>query len=313
MKLHFIGTGSAFTLKNFQTSIVIQNNGKNLLVDAGTDVRFAIDKVGLSSKDIDAVYITHQHSDHCGGLEWLAFSSYFDPDRKTKIRLIAEEGLVRTLWEESLQGGLKHINDRQMNLEDYFDVTAVRLSDNDPEPSFYWSGTRFHINKLEHMNNGIQPVYSYGLTIHVSHGQYAYRRILITGDSKLSEKNNVLYENSDLIVQDCETGPFRSGVHAHFEELESLPSEIKKKMVLVHYQDNVLYPRHFYTYDGSTHFVSLIWHKKAENAGFIGFVQKGCTIDTEEWFNTQDHDLLELFDRDLINLKGNSDVIHRES
>src|SRR5215813_8474415 len=71
MKLTFIGTGSAFTMDNFQSNMLLEDSGKRLLIDAGGDVRFALAKVGLGAKDIDALYISHLHADHIGGIEWL--------------------------------------------------------------------------------------------------------------------------------------------------------------------------------------------------------------------------------------------------
>ena len=64
MKITFVGTGSAFTTKNFQTNTLISRNDKNLLIDAGGDIRFSLGKLGLSYKDINALYITHLHNDH---------------------------------------------------------------------------------------------------------------------------------------------------------------------------------------------------------------------------------------------------------
>jgi len=68
MKIIPIGTGSAFSLNNFQTNLIIENStGKRLLIDAGGDVRHALKKLDLSYKDIDAVYLSHLHGDHVGG------------------------------------------------------------------------------------------------------------------------------------------------------------------------------------------------------------------------------------------------------
>jgi ribonuclease BN (tRNA processing enzyme) len=54
MKIQFLGTGSAFTLKNFQTNFAIQQNGKWLLIDAGGDLRLSLVASGLSYKDVNA-------------------------------------------------------------------------------------------------------------------------------------------------------------------------------------------------------------------------------------------------------------------
>jgi hypothetical protein len=69
------------------------------------------------------------------------------------------------------------------------------------------------------------------------------------------------YDNSDIIFQDCETydwqtGKSKSGVHAHYRELLTLPEEIRSKMWLYHYQDARPLP-------------------DAKADGFAGFVEQG--------------------------------------
>ena len=44
----------------------------------------------------------------------------------------------------------------------------------------------------------------------------------------------VFYRVADVVYQDCETSPFKSGVHAHYEDLKTLPGDIKSKMHLCH-------------------------------------------------------------------------------
>jgi len=109
------------------------------------------------------------------------------------------------------------------------------------------------------------------------------------------DADNVLYETCDLIVHDCETGPFQSGVHAHYDQLRTLSAEVKAKMLLVHYQDNV-----FGSIEdmATTHrILSPTWIEKATSDGFakianwnpalesVGFVARGTDIDLDEWFN----------------------------
>jgi ribonuclease BN (tRNA processing enzyme) len=64
--IKFLGTGSSFTLDNFQTNFLLTlDNGYRLLVDCGSDIRHALKAhTDLTYLDIDGVYISHLHADH---------------------------------------------------------------------------------------------------------------------------------------------------------------------------------------------------------------------------------------------------------
>lgn len=270
MKLKFIGTGSAFTLKNFQTNTLIERNGKNLLIDAGTDIRFALKKVGLSYKNIDALYLTHQHSDHISGTEYLAFCTFFDPACKdNKITLYGNNVLLREAWNHSLSGGLRSVQGKVVNLSDYFDVQMIKKNG-----VFEWEDIRFHIVQSVHIMDGYSIVHSYGLMIEVPQTDNGYgfgKKIFYTGDTQFNPNQiQDFYKAADLIIQDCETSPYMSGVHANYQELCTLSPETKKKMCLVHFQDNVL---------DSNGVVLPEWVEKTKRDGFMGFVERGTEMD----------------------------------
>jgi len=286
MRILFAGTGSAFTMANRQTNLVFQHNGKNLMFDCGGDARHALAEAGLKPRDIDGVYVSHLHADHVGGLEWLAFASYFDPGRKDKPRLIANADLMRELWSSSLSGGLKCIQGKRTNLVDFFDVQSVR-----PNSGFEWEGVGFSIVQSVHVMDGYAIVPSYGLMFDVPGQPDDWEwpwRVFVTGDTQFNPNQiRDFYGQAELIVQDCETSPFRTGVHAHYDELKTLDPKVKAKMVLVHYQDNVI------AADAQRPgAISTDWSDKARTDGFspihgtasVGFVPRGHVIDLPSWF-----------------------------
>ena len=82
----------------------------------------------------------------------------------------------------------------------------------------------------------------------------------MTTDTQFSpEQIKNFYDMADLIFQDCETGEFESGVHAHYNQLKTLPEKFKKKMWLYHYQDGEL--------------------PDAKADGFLGLVKMGQVFD----------------------------------
>lgn len=250
MKIKFLGTGAAFCLKNYNSNALVIKNDKKLLIDAGTDIRFSLYESDYSYKDIDAIYITHFHSDHIGGLEYIAFKSYFDP-QCPKIKLFLHGSFVEMLWENSLKAGLSMISKGRLTLEDFFDVILV-------ENEFQWENSLFELVRTQHVTHSEKDFPVFGLMMH-----YNDKVIYITGDTRYSPeflKSN--YEKADLIIHDVETIPQKSSIHPNFEELVNLDNSIKQKTLLWHYHDNVV-----------DDFES--WQKLAHKNGFKGFLKKG--------------------------------------
>ena len=255
MKLKFIGVGSAFTTSDYYQSnlLITASNGKNLLVDCGTDIRFSLNEscgiteVNLCNK-IDAVYISHLHSDHIGGMEWMAFQTYFNPNHK-RPQLFMEQTLMHELWDNSLVAGLGCIEGKCMHLTDYF--TCRTLAGNG---SFTWEGICFQLVRMPHICAGYKNFYSYGLIINdlVNNSP----AVFFTTDTQY--RPDIIaheIETASVIFHDCETSGFKSAVHAHYQDLLKFPREIRQKMWLYHYQPNPGF--------------------NPETDGFKGFVIKG--------------------------------------
>ena len=86
------------------------------------------------------------------------------------------------------------------------------------------------------------------------------KRVYITSDTQFAPSQiRDFIKSADIVFHDCETVPYEyaSGVHAHYEELKSLPEELKSKMWLYHWNGS---------YDKLP---------DAEADGFLGFVQQG--------------------------------------
>jgi ribonuclease BN (tRNA processing enzyme) len=248
MSLVFLGTGSAFSLEYFQSNAVLEIGSKKLLIDAGGDVRRSLKASGIGLTDLDAVYVTHLHSDHWGGAEFLAYASYFNP-------AFVENGTRRRLklfTHPRVQGGLFNslkdstvLQAKTAVLEDFFDLQACG-------ESFEWQGVKFTLVKTTHVLDDGEPMPCFGLTWQTPDGQTVW----FSADALL-DAQQPLFDAADVVFHDCETG-FRTGVHAHYTELKSLPAEVKKKITLYHYND------------GSK--------EACTEAGFAGWAQQGVWI-----------------------------------
>ena len=265
--IKFFGTGSAFTLKNYQTNFGIktENSDKWFLFDAGGDIRHALNKEGLSYKDIDSIYISHLHSDHSNGIEYFSFCSYFDPSTKNNpISIYGSGELLRKGWEDTWKGGMESIQGKLMSLNDFFDVHSIK-----PNGSFTNHGIEYFTVQSVHVVNGYCIAPCYGLMANIANKYNVY----FTADTQFCPNSLIdFYKKADLIIQDCETN-FKSGVHANYTDLCTLPADIKKKMFLVHYSDNVLNEKGL---------VSDEWVEKVLKNGFWRIPDRGSTVDVEK-------------------------------
>ncbi len=234
MKIKFLGVGSAFTTPDYYQSnmLLTARSGKKMLIDCGSDIRFSLGESGLHfrhfGRDIDAIYISHLHADHIGGLEGVALSSVLDTG-SLKCKLFITDDLASDLWNNSLKGGLRCVQGQERTLNDFFLCSPIEGSG-----QFQWQDIEFSVVKMPHTGEGCKRYFSYGLIL--TEGN---KSVFISTDTRFEPGMLVeLADRVEIIFHDCETIDPPSGIHAHYDELSTLPISIKQKIWLYHYQPN---------------------------------------------------------------------------
>jgi ribonuclease BN (tRNA processing enzyme) len=233
MRFMFLGVSSALTAgyKNFNSNMLLTSNfGKNLLIDCGYDVKHALFEQNMSHNNIDAVYISHLHSDHVGGLEWLGFTKYFiDNNIPT---LFISDTLKDKLWNNVLSGGMSCLENEEASIATYFDVKPIT------QDNFIWENINFKLIKVRHSYSNNCELPCFGLFI-----EFDKYKIFITTDTRFCPDILMpVFERADLIFHDCETSKQESMQHARYSDLTLLPKEIKEKMWLYDYATNMDLP-----------------------------------------------------------------------
>jgi ribonuclease BN (tRNA processing enzyme) len=110
MKVTFIGVGEAFdeTLPNNSQYIEAETSGGpvRVLVDCGFNVPFAFWRTMENPAELDHIYITHFHGDHCFGLPALLLKLR-DVNRTRPLSIIGRPGIqdkCETLMREAYAG-----------------------------------------------------------------------------------------------------------------------------------------------------------------------------------------------------------------
>lgn len=247
MKLLFLGASSAFAVQrgHFQSNMVIfSESGRKLLIDCGTDIRHSLYAQNLTHSDIDAVYISHLHADHAGGLEWLGFTRYFRDEQRPALYISGDQR--RKLWTNLLSAGMSSLEEKAATLKTYFDVMSIR------DRCFRWENYHFQLIRTPHAISNGKPLPSYGLVISTPK-----IKLFLTTDTRfdwISLQDS--YEQAALVFQDCETLRGKvSRQHAHYDDLKTLDEAIREKMWLYGYNEGTL--------------------PDAAGDGFLGFVRSG--------------------------------------
>lgn len=219
MNIQMLGTGSAFAKQYYNTNAICFSQGHALMMDCGMTAPLSLHQLGYKFSDIDALLISHIHSDHIGGIEEFAFQMKYV--FKKKAKLFVPSPIARTLWEESLSGGLK--TDEFPTLDGYFDVHLIEVG----EPRELIPGITVEPILTSHIPN--KPSYSYFIN-----GHFFY-----SADMKFNpELLEQLYKRGcTTIFHDCQFVP-PGLVHTTLEELQSLPQYLQEMIWLMHYEDN---------------------------------------------------------------------------
>lgn len=261
VSIQFLGVGGAFSIPTtpgnlstapMQSNMVITSaSGKRMLFDCGGDIRFSAQMCGYDPNSFDAVYISHEHADHAGGLEWLLLNRLFGGGRRPV--LIAESKLIEKLW-TMLRPGLRVTTKGLMRSRHYYEERWFSLRS--LEDLMAWEDLWLKFVRNEHVVHAKQPMVSYGVIMETKNGRSFY----VSSDTVFDGWQIIsIAQEVDLIFHDCEVG-YKTGVHAHYDELLTLPADVRAKMWL--YQYNPIEAA----------------KKDAVADGFLGFVKKGQTF-----------------------------------
>jgi ribonuclease BN (tRNA processing enzyme) len=263
MKITFLGSGSAFVLakENYQSNIMIETEDHTLLFDAGTTIPEALNDLGYTVNSFDSIFVSHNHADHVGGLEYIGFKKYFStfPFGEDRPQIIAHNSVMDELWDNSLRGGMRTLQGKSASLDTYFNPVYLQDSGSFMLDSYI----KYEIIQTIHVIDDRRFMPSYGLML-TNVRDTELGKIFITGDTQLAPNQMMsFYEQAHVIFHDCELAEYPNSVHAQYHELKKLPDTIKAKMWLYHYILNDDYPE----------------LPDAVADGFLGFVKRGDSFD----------------------------------
>ncbi|WP_395624249.1 MBL fold metallo-hydrolase [Sphingomonas daechungensis] len=232
MKVRVLGCGTSFGVprigndwglcdpheprnRRLRSSILLQVDGQRLLVDCGPDVRQQLLEAEVGS--LDAVIVTHDHADHCHGIDELRAVSQANGG---PIRLLARAGVLT---------GLERRFGYIFKNRGLYEAVA------EPDPvgsELLFGGAR--IRFVDQPHGGIT---SLGMRV-----DHAGKSIAYSIDfNALTEEMRALYQGVDVWISDC-LGRKPHPTHAHLEAVLRWGEEMKVgKLYLSHLNNSMDY------------------------------------------------------------------------
>ena len=199
-EIFLTGTGYPTPVADRAGPGVLLRHGKlNLQFDAGRATSMRLAACGVACGDLDALFITHHHSDHMVGLPDVVMSRWISPharrDEPLPIVVPLGEGAriagrMLEVWQDELSNRAEH-SGRQTRPQ-----MEVRAFDAQPDSTAVWESTGVRVSSCLVHHEPLTPAVGY--RIDTPDGSVA-----VSGDTRVCEELETMAAGVDVLVHEA--------------------------------------------------------------------------------------------------------------
>ncbi|HEY2377987.1 MAG TPA: MBL fold metallo-hydrolase [Gemmatimonadaceae bacterium] len=197
-RVTLLGTGSpALSVTRFGPSILVEAGDQMLVFDAGRGAAQRLAQLDVSLDRIDAVFLTHLHSDHVVGLPDLWLSGWILTRRSRPWELLGPTGT------EAMAAHLAQAFafDIDIRIKDgRQDPRGARLAARDIQPGVVYERGGVKVTAFLVDHGLVAPAFGYRV-------DYDRRTVVLSGDTRFSPDLIAIARGADLLVHEVALAP----------------------------------------------------------------------------------------------------------
>ena len=219
MQVTFLGCGDAFgSGGRYQTCILLASPSQKVLLDCGCSALIAMRRYGVDPNEISAIFLTHLHGDHFGGVPFFLLDAQMISKRTAPLAIVGPPGTkerIISLMEVMFPGSSKV--QRAFTWE-IFDLEPGTLRD--------VAGAKLTTYPMVH------PSGSPSTAVRIN---FDGRTVVYSGDTEWNDGLAAAARGSDLLISECYSYDTPVKFHLNHQILvERLPELGVKRVILTH-------------------------------------------------------------------------------
>ncbi len=225
MHLRFIGCGDAFgSGGRFNTCFQVISPSATVLIDCGASSMVALRKWGVDPNTIDAIFITHLHGDHFGGLPFLILDAQLVSRRTRPLTIAGPPGL-----RERLTRAMEVFFPGSSGIAQKFTLDVIELV---PDVAVTVGAVSVLPMKVRHPCGA--PPFAVRLTIDG-------KSVAYTGDTEWTEALIPVARDADLFIAEAYFHDRKIRFHLDLETLLAHMDRLRpRRLVLTHMSPDML-------------------------------------------------------------------------